>query len=128
MRVFLFVFLVNWLCIVPNSFAVTYHCETTEKYDFGKTYSQEELNKGKFSVRLEEGQEGAYVYRCSFTPSQQSITCDKYRVDKIEYDNNVNLKKYYVFNSQYNFQIFSNLSSLEDNGRGAIQYGKCQIQ
>ncbi len=128
MRVFLFVFLVNWLCIVPNSFAVTYHCETTEKYDFGKTYSQEELNKGKFSVKVEEGERATYVYRCSFALSQGAITCDKYEVDKVEYNNNINLKKYYVFNSQYNFQIFSNLSSLEDNGRGAIQYGKCQIQ
>jgi hypothetical protein len=44
------------LSIADSALALTYHCETTEKYDFGRTYTKEELLKFKFSVRLEEGQ------------------------------------------------------------------------
>lgn len=113
----------------PNvTWATTYHCETTEKYDFGIVYSKEQIDKWKYSVRVEELTNETNVYRCSLSIIENGVTCDKYEIDKVEFDTNINLKKYYYFRGQYNFQIFSDLNSLEDNGRGSVQYGKCAIQ
>lgn len=107
--------------------AITYHCETTKKYDFGIIYSKERIEKWKYSVRVEELENETNIYRCSLSIIDRGITCDKYKIDKIELTKSINLKKYYYFRGQYNFQIFSNLNSLEDNGRGSVQYGECKI-
>ena len=40
---------------------------------------------------------------------------------------NARIKKYYVFRSQFDVQVFSDLSFLENNGRGDIAYGKCEV-
>lgn len=78
--------------------AVEYYCETTEKHDFGITYGQETIYQAKFATKVEETKNGTYLSRCSmsFKKEEPEITCDRYAVDKIEYDENVKIKKYYV--------------------------------
>jgi hypothetical protein len=46
---------------------------------------------------------------------------------KFEKDTNVQIQKYYVFKSQYDIQIFSDLSYIDNNGRGGLLIGKCKI-
>ena len=92
-----------------------------------KIYTPTELEKWKFSVRVKESPQQTTVSRCSFSTSAGRVTCDDYQVDKIEIDQNIDAKKYYVFASQYDFQIFSTMESVENNGRGSVQYGKCEV-
>ena len=49
---------------------------------------------------------------------ESKVTCDRYQVDRIEYEQTVKIKKYCHFSSQFNFQILADLSSLEDNFLG----------
>lgn len=107
--------------------AAKYHCPATRKYDFETAYTPEQLKRGQFSTRVEELSEGVFLSRCSFSLIAGKVTCDRTKVDRVEFDQNVKIKKFYVFRSQFNFQIFSDLSSLEDNGRGSVQYGKCKF-
>ncbi len=110
-----------------NLFSVEYYCPATKKVSFEQEYSRVELDKWKFATKVEETEGAAYLSRCSYALSEDKVTCDRYTVDRIEYDENVKIKKYYYFRSQFNFQIFADLSSLEDNGRGSIQFGKCEV-
>jgi hypothetical protein len=104
------------------------YCRVTDKYDFEKIYSDAEIDGLKFSAQIEEYGDKAFVSRCSYSTSQGKVTCDRYEVDRIEYDENINIKKYYIFSSQYNIQIFyENLLFIEDNGRGGISYGNCIV-
>lgn len=113
---------------VKNASSGELYCRVTDKYDFEKIYSEAEIDKGKFSAKIEDHGDKSYVSRCSYMTSQGKVTCDRYDVDRIEYDENVNLKKYYIFSSQYNIQIFfENLLFIEDNGRGGISYGNCIV-
>jgi len=136
--VFFIFFLFPWQC-----FAVEYYCPATQKFNSENVYTKEEIDKGKFAVKLEEAQGEAFVSRCSFAHSQNKITCDRYEVDEIkeskrlkfkndlpfdfETDGYEIIKKYYYFYSQYDFQLFPNMFSVENNGRGGIQYGKCEV-
>lgn len=107
--------------------AVEYSCQVDGKYDFGYVYTRDEIKKWQFSARIEDLGSEVFISRCSYSLIDGKVTCDRYKADHIEYDKNVNLKKYYVFRSQYNVQLFHDLSFLEDNGRGGISYGKCVV-
>ncbi|MCW9017086.1 MAG: hypothetical protein OQJ89_08990, partial [Kangiellaceae bacterium] len=85
------------------------------------------IQKWKFSVKISENKDGAYLYRCSFSSSVNNVTCDRYSVDKVEFDEHVKIKKFYVFRNQFDVQLFSNLSFVENNGRGSVAYGKCNV-
>ncbi len=109
------------------AFATDYYCKAQIKYDVNIIYSQAEIDKGQFATVLEEIPDGIYLSRCSYSVSVDKVTCDRYKVDKIVLDDVVGIKKYYVFKSQFDFQIFPNLSSVENNGRGSVQYGQCEV-
>ncbi len=109
------------------AYSVTYDCKVTKKTNGEIDYAKGDLEKRKFSILLEETAKHATVSRCSFSSSENKVTCDKYAVDKIQEDKIVGIKKYYVFNAQFDFQLFSSLSGLENNGRGDISFSKCQV-
>ncbi len=55
-------------------------------------------------------------------------------VDKITSDdintldgNIIHIKKYYVFKGQFDVQLYPDLTFIENNGRGDIAYGKCEL-
>lgn len=110
-----------------NSYAVEYNCVVTKKINQKHEYNKQELAKWKFSVLLKEEENRAYLSRCSYTMSAGKVTCDNYEVDKISHDTNVKIKKYYVFRSHFDVQLFSDLSFIENNGRGGIAFGECII-
>lgn len=92
-------------------------------------YTQEKLKKYQFATILDiYPGDRIYISRCGYSDIDKKISCNKYPADKIERDNNVNLIKVYIFKSQYNFQLFPDLTSVEDNGRGGISYQKCDVQ
>jgi len=107
--------------------AVEYNCKVGKKFSAEHTYSVPELEKGQFSVKIVDEGESAILSRCSVTLSANKVTCDRYIVDKIIFDENVKIKKYYVFRSHFDVQVFSNLSFVENNGRGGIAFGKCVV-
>lgn len=122
-------FLLIFLCIWPfELFAINYYCITFKKTNGEIDYSKSYIEKYKFATKLELiSSNVAFLSRCSFSPLEKRITCDRYLVDKIEKDFDANIMKFYVFRSQFNFQLFPDLTSLEDNGRGDISYQKCEI-
>ena len=107
--------------------AVEYSCQVNAKYDFGKVYTKDEIKKWQFGAKIEDLGNEAFISRCSYSSIEGKVTCDRYKVDRVEYDKKVSIKKYYVFRSQYNIQLFRDLSFLEDNGRGGISYGGCAV-
>jgi len=86
--------------------AVEYSCQVNAKYDFGKVYTKDEIKKWQFGAKIEDSGNKAFISRCSYSSIDGKVTCDRYRVDRVEYDENVSIKKYYVFRSQYNIQLF----------------------
>ena len=110
-----------------SAWSVEYYCPVTSKFDSEREYNQEHLRQYDYSVRIADLGETATVSRCSYTPSEARITCDRYEIDKIVSDEWVNIKKYYHFQSQFDVQLYANLRFVENNGRGGIAYGTCQI-
>ena len=114
---------------VASSHAGTFECKVEKKYsaDLSVIQTKQEVEKSNFNIKVQEAQETT-VKRCSFAPSQNAVTCDTYSADRIEFTNTpyVKIKKFYVTNSQYDIQIFEDLSFIENNGRGSIAYGKCK--
>ena len=110
-----------------SAWSVEYNCPVTHKSDSEHEYGQEILDRYDYSVRIVDLGEIAAVSRCSYAPSETRITCDRYEIDKIVFDDRVRIKKYYHFQSQFDVQLFANLSFVENNGRGGIAYGTCQI-
>ncbi len=110
-----------------SAFAVEYFCTVNKKYDSEYIYSKEQILKGKYSLKIKESNGKAFVARCSDSIIEKKFTCDWYKIDRIEFTKNVNIKKYYYFSGQFDFQLFSNLAFVENNGRGGIAYGKCEL-
>ena len=124
------------LCLVANqAYAVEYYCEVTKKIDPENEYSAEMIKRFKYSNKLEEVGNKAFISRCSFSSSEGEETCDRYEVDHIERSPITNAEtleklfivKYYYYSGQLDFQIFPDLKFIENNGRGGIQYGKCRV-
>ena len=114
---------------VAFSHGGTFECKVEKKYsaDLSVIQTKQEVEKSNFNIKVQEAQDTT-VKRCSFAPSQNAVTCDTYTADRIEFTNTqfVKIKKFYVTNSQYDIQIFEDLSFIENNGRGSIAYGKCK--
>lgn len=104
-----------------------YNCKVLRKFDKNQQYSSAKIKEMQFSNLVEESDMETYVSRCGFQPSVAKITCDRYKIDKVVNDNFVSIKKYYLFNSQFDFQLYDDLSFVENNGRGGISYGVCSI-
>jgi hypothetical protein len=87
----------------------------------------QQLKEGRYSVRISERGGIAFLSRCSFAQSANRVTCGQYRVDRVAFDPNVRIKKYYIFSSQFDVQVFSDLTFVENNGRGGIAFGRCRL-
>ena len=77
-------------------YSSSYECVVTRKLDSEKIYPKTQLDLYKYSVRIKD-EKNSEVDRCSFTPSEKRVTCDKYSVDKVEVDKNIGIKKFYYF-------------------------------
>ena len=116
-----------FLIVGATAEAADYRCVVEAKFGRDRVYSPSEIQKGQFSVLIEERGGSAFLSRFSFAYSSQKITCDRYEVDKVVLDENVKIKKFYVFRSQFDVQVFSDLFFIENNGRGGIAFGNCEI-
>lgn len=91
----------------------------------GSAYTPEELEALQFSVMLNTNSQT--ISRCSFSRSDGTVTCDDYRIDRIEETTTVfvDIVKFYYFAGQFDLQIFNGLNFIENNGRGLIAIGTC---
>ena len=105
--------------------AKSYSCMVSQKLDSENVYTQEMIDKYKFEVKINDNGSTAILSRCDFESSANAVTCDEYNVDKIERDSIAGISKYYYFRGQFDVQLFSNLTFVENNGRGSIAFGKC---
>ena len=116
--------------MAQTAFAATYECKVDKKYaaDLSKIQSKEEIDLYKFKLTIKESPK-VTIDRCSFAPSQNAVTCDILEPDRVEFTNTqyVKIKKFYLTKSQYDVQIFENLTFVENNGRGSIASGKCIV-
>jgi hypothetical protein len=115
------------LIVSGPAWGVEYDCPVTHKLDGERVYSAEQLKRFQPVVKISDRGKAATLSRCSFSPSRKKVTCDSYETDKIVFDKNVKIKKYYVFSSQFDVQLYNNLLFVENNGRGTIAYGKCHV-
>ena len=116
------------LILVPSvAFAQDYLCTVTSKFDnAGNVYDQAYLDASKFSVIIRENGDAIKLGRCSYAASVGKVTCDFYEVDKVVHDQIVGHRKYYVFRSQFDVQVFASGRFVENNGRGSIAFGDCE--
>ena len=119
--------LVTGALVTTAATAVEYHCSVTRKFNSEIQHSSEHLDRYKPSEKIEDNGETAALSRCSFAPSEGRVTCDRYEVDKVVFDSNVKIKKYYYFHGQFDVQLYPSLSFVENNGRGDIAYGECRV-
>lgn len=113
------------LGISAFTYAASYDCTVTKKYDFDRSYTQTQLESLKFSVRIHDS-EKPKVDRCSVKPSEGKLSCDTYDIDRLEVDKYVGYKKLYLFRSQFDVQLFPDMKFIENNGRGGIAMGTCK--
>ena len=104
-----------------------YRCDVNMKVDPDGFWSEEQIEVGQWHILIRDTGSAATISRCSFSPSQQKITCDLYQVDRIEVDPAVKIKKYYYFRGQFDVQVFPNLTFIANDGRGTISYGTCRV-
>ncbi len=109
-------------CVVYSS---SYDCKVTRKVGPENILSDSELKKWKFSVKIHDTPKPE-LERCSLTPTQNQVMCDKHPVDKVETDKFVGIKKFYNFRSQFDVQLYPDMKFIENNGRGGISYGTCE--
>ncbi len=107
------------------SYAISYDCKVTRKVGVNDTVSESDLEKWKYSVKIHDTNKPE-LERCSFVSSKNTVTCDKYSVDKVEIDKYVGIKKFYYFTGQFDVQLYPDMRFVENNVRGVISYGKCE--
>ena len=107
--------------------AEEYFCAVSKKLSSNSSYSTAQLQKWMFSVKIKHVGDAAIMSRCSFASSAGAVTCDDYKADFIYDDPYAGHKKFYYFSGQFDVQIFSNLNFIENNGRGDLAFGKCDV-
>ena len=99
-------------------------CAVDRKLDRTREYSRAHIDEMQWSVVIRHhDDERATVSRCD-----SKAPCDSYKVDKYEFTDGVNVSKYYYFRGQFDVQVFGDLSFIENNGRGTIAFGQCEIR
>ena len=106
-------------------YSSSYDCVVSRKTDFDNEIPSSIIQKYKYSVRIKDTPKPE-LERCSFTPSEKRVTCDRYSVDRVEVDKFVGIKKFYYFTGQFDVQLYPDMKFVENNGRGGISYGKCE--
>lgn len=120
--------MVTLLLVAESAIAVEYRCTFDQKVSRDFVYTEAQLRKEDPSLLIEEDGGAAFVSRCSPAPSQGGrTTCDRYKADRVELDENVKIKKFYFFNSQFDVQLYPDLKVIENNGRGGIAFGRCRL-
>lgn len=110
-----------------SALAADYWCVVSQKFNRDHHYTARELAQGQFAVRIEERADFAYVSRCSYSHGVGEVTCDRYEMDTVVRDPYIGVKKYYEFRGQFDVQLFRDMYIVENNGRGGIAYGRCEL-
>jgi len=114
------------ILISTSSFGLTLECNVLNKFSNKGKYSQAHLDKYKPAVKIQFVDDKYYVSRCSYETIANKITCDKYKMDKAVVDDFTSHIKLYHFSSQFDVQLFSDKSFVENNGRTSVSYGNCK--
>ena len=120
-----FVFLTN---ATQAQAAVTHEleCLVDRKLDTHKEYTRKQIDEMRWSVIIRHHdyhEEYITVSRCD-----SKAPCDEYRVDHVEFSGDVNISKYYYFLGQFDVQVFHDGSFIENNGRGSLAFGQCNVR
>jgi len=105
--------------------SVSLVCRVEKKVDADRAYSQDDLERFRYSVEIKYDGKSAQLRRCSFAPSVGHVTCDEYEVDRVVSDPDIGVRKFYHFSSQFDVQLFQDGQFVENNGRGSVAYGRC---
>jgi len=119
------ILLLSLLTMSGFVYSSSYDCVVSRKTDFDNEIPSSIIQKYKYSVRIKDTPKPE-LERCSFTPSEKRVTCDRYSVDRVEVDKFVGIKKFYYFTGQFDVQLYPDMKFVENNGRGGISYGKCE--
>ena len=115
------------ILISTASFGLTLECNVLNKYSSKGKYSKANLQKYNPSIKIEFSGDKYYVSRCSYETIANKITCDKHKMDKAVIDNFTSYIKLYHFSSQFDVQLFTDKSFVENNGRSSVSYGTCKV-
>jgi len=93
-----------------------------------RSHTSEDIKKFSYAVIIrDKGSTGSEIGRCSYSTGAKRVICNFYAVDHIERDRKVGHVKYYHFHGQFDVQVFSSMKFLENNGRGGLSSGTCEM-
>lgn len=102
-------------------------CQVFKKVDPEGSWSQARLERLSPSVRLHIlNSEAAKVTRCTRLSIGDRNVCNTYEVDKVARDSRNGVTKFYMFADQIDIQLWSSGLLVEDNGRAAVSYARCE--
>lgn len=123
----IFISSLSAILISTSSFGLSLECKVQSKYSKDGKYSQANLRKYSPSVKIQMTGKKYYVSRCSYETVANTITCEKHKMDKAVLDKYSSIIKFYHFESQFDVQLFSDKSFIENNGRTSVSYGNCIV-
>lgn len=115
-------------CLCSVASGETLDCVVDRKLDTENVYTEEHLARFEPIVRLITITDQPLVQRCSFSPTANRQTCDTYTIDYWTEDSVTRHRKFYYFRGQFDLQVFSSGRFIENNGRGAISFGNCELE
>lgn len=102
-----------------------YFCWVTKKLNPSYGFSEAEIKKNKFSVKIEDHKEKSFLSRYSILPGEEKISCDRYEIDMRVNGEHVGVIKFYVFRSLLDIQLFRDMTFVQNNGRKGISFRFC---
>ena len=116
-----YIFMIFMFFVSSNVFGETIECKTKFQSYMGKEITDDYFIKNhKPSIKIFDED---LIERCHISNLQKERICETFSIDRVEKENDI--KKFYVFNFQYDIQIFPDLSFMANNGRGGIEIGEC---
>lgn len=113
------------ILLITISYA-KYDCYVDTKVSKEKQYKKEEIDKYSPVISIQEDDKYTIISRCSFFEMYKRNACYSYIVDTIVVNDKRKMRKYYIYKTQYDIQIFNDKRFVENNGMGLINFGECE--
>lgn len=102
-------------------------CVVERKFNAHGERSADDLARWQFGVRIIQLPSAVILQRCSWSSAHERITCDSYEAERVEVAPGSGIMKFYSFAHQFDVQVWPTGEFVENNGRGSIAFGTCEL-
>jgi len=112
--------------LAPAALAATYTCTVTDVWSPLALPKAEYLARTQPVLRLEDSTSGVVVTRCARDPASKEMRCRRIEIDWVFVNDSTGSRKFYRFADGYDLQLSSDLTFVENDGRGVVYHGRCK--